>query len=231
MWQKFMDDWFTAIAFAVLVVIALVIATWLTACTPQPGPELVTHGPVMAAQAAEFDPAPPAAARYKATLIREARLSWGPVDVAAVLGAQIQQESGWNPAARSPAGAGGLAQFVPSTAADFGLAPQDVYNPDLALRAQAQYMAAIYQRMTPRFTDACQRMGASLGGYNGGEGHVRDRQALASAPQDYFGSVRLVQPPRVSAASQTENERYAPHIIKLQISYIAWGNPWCEGVV
>lgn len=42
-----------------------------------------------------------------------------------VLAAQIQQESGWNPNAQSPAGAQGIAQFMPGTAAQYGLDPFD----------------------------------------------------------------------------------------------------------
>src|SRR5262252_6269923 len=40
---------------------------------------------------------------------------------------QIQQESGFNPSAKSPAGATGIAQFMPGTAAGVGLDPTDPY--------------------------------------------------------------------------------------------------------
>lgn len=44
-----------------------------------------------------------------------------------VFSAQIQQESGFNPNAKSPAGAIGIAQFMPETAAGVGLDPTDPY--------------------------------------------------------------------------------------------------------
>ena len=47
---------------------------------------------------------------------------------------QIQQESGFNPAAISSAGAIGIAQFMPATAAGMGFDPHD---PDVSLRMAA----------------------------------------------------------------------------------------------
>lgn len=52
--------------------------------------------------------------------------------------AQIQQESGFNPDAVSSAGAIGIAQFMPTTAASLGLNPKD---PIASLKAAAQYDA------------------------------------------------------------------------------------------
>ncbi|MGH3180877.1 MAG: transglycosylase SLT domain-containing protein [Streptosporangiaceae bacterium] len=52
---------------------------------------------------------------------------------------QINQESGFNPNARSPAGAEGIAQFEPQTAAGLGVDPWD---PVAALKAAANLMAS-----------------------------------------------------------------------------------------
>jgi soluble lytic murein transglycosylase-like protein len=52
---------------------------------------------------------------------------------------QIQVESGFNPNAQSPAGAEGIAQFMPATAAGLGIDP---WNPAQALKAAAQLMAS-----------------------------------------------------------------------------------------
>lgn len=52
--------------------------------------------------------------------------------------AQIQQESGFNPNVVSPAGAQGIAQFMPSTSASVGVNPLD---PVAALSAAAKLMA------------------------------------------------------------------------------------------
>ena len=51
---------------------------------------------------------------------------------------QIKQESGFNPHALSAAGAEGIAQFMPATAAGLGVAPWD---PDAALAGAARLMA------------------------------------------------------------------------------------------
>ena len=53
---------------------------------------------------------------------------------------QIYAESGFNPNAYSPAGAVGIAQFIPSTAASLGINP---YDPVQALDGAAKYMARL----------------------------------------------------------------------------------------
>jgi soluble lytic murein transglycosylase-like protein len=57
---------------------------------------------------------------------------------AALLSAQVRKESGFNPRARSPAGALGIAQFMPGTARAYGL--RDPFDPDAAIDAQAHLM-------------------------------------------------------------------------------------------
>jgi len=58
---------------------------------------------------------PPAAARYRGELTRQARLVFGLEAPVATLAAQVHQESAWRPDARSIY-AHGLAQFTPDTA-------------------------------------------------------------------------------------------------------------------
>jgi soluble lytic murein transglycosylase-like protein len=57
---------------------------------------------------------------------------------AAVLAAQLYAESNFNPFARSPAGAQGIAQFMPGTAAAYGL--RDPFDAARAIDAQAHLM-------------------------------------------------------------------------------------------
>ena len=58
---------------------------------------------------------------------------------AGLLAAQLMAESGFNPFAVSAAGARGIAQFMPGTAAAYGL--RDPFDPDAAIDAQAHLMS------------------------------------------------------------------------------------------
>ena len=195
-----------------------------SACSPtEPPPQLVTS-----VQAAAFDSAPPIARKYQATVTREWRLVWGitaPIPVAA---AQLQQESGWNPSAVSPAGARGLAQFMPYTAKDF---PDDngqvlPDNPDWSVRAQSRYMHLLYTRVV--YPDDCNRIGAALSSYNGGAGWHDKRQKKAADPADFWNSVRTINP-GVTPASQAENADYPERIVyKIQPTYRTWGPLLCS---
>ena len=81
---------------------------------------------------------------------------------ATLLAAQLYEESHFNPFARSPAGARGIAQFMPGTAASYGLA--DPYDAERAIDAQAHLMR-----------DLLRRFGAvdlALAAYNAGPGRV-----------------------------------------------------------
>ncbi len=75
---------------------------------------------------------------------------------------QIQVESGFNPCALSPAGAQGIAQFMPGTAAGLGINPWD---PVAALRGAARLMASYQQQYQGDYAKA-------LAAYNAGSGTV-----------------------------------------------------------
>jgi hypothetical protein len=63
---------------------------------------------------------------------------------AALLAAQLMAESNFNPFARSPAGAQGIAQFMPSTAATLGL--RDPFDASASIDAQAHLMRDLLRR-------------------------------------------------------------------------------------
>ena len=63
---------------------------------------------------------------------------------AALLAAQLYAESGFNPFAVSPAGAQGIAQFMPGTARAVGL--RDPFDPSQAIDAQARLMRDLLRR-------------------------------------------------------------------------------------
>ena len=76
---------------------------------------------------------------------------------------QINQESGFNPNATSPAGAEGIAQFMPATAAGLGINP---WNPTQALQAAASMMARSVQQYGGDYQKA-------LAAYNAGSGALQ----------------------------------------------------------
>lgn len=75
----------------------------------------------------------------------------------------ITQESSWNPAAISPVGARGIAQFMPETAAGYGIDPDD---PDQALDAGARYLANSLKTFNGDYRKA-------IASYNAGAGAVQ----------------------------------------------------------
>ncbi|HET8815353.1 MAG TPA: transglycosylase SLT domain-containing protein [Solirubrobacterales bacterium] len=80
-------------------------------------------------------------ARYRETILR-AGAKWNVSP--ALLAGQLMAESGFDPNAGSPAGAQGIAQFMPSTAAAYGLT--DPYDPVAAIDAQAHLMSDLLRR-------------------------------------------------------------------------------------
>jgi Transglycosylase SLT domain/SPOR domain len=74
----------------------------------------------------------------------------------------IWQESRFNPYAVSPAGAQGIAQFMPGTAAIWGL--DDPFEPGQALIKSAQYLSYLHQKLG--------NLGYAAAGYNAGSGRV-----------------------------------------------------------
>jgi hypothetical protein len=98
-------------------------------------------------------------ARYAPIIIRAAQ-RWSVS--AHLLAAQLYAESNFNPFARSPAGARGIAQFMPGTAAAIGLA--DPFDPSAAIDAQAHLMRDLLGRFGS--------VPLALAAYNAGPGAV-----------------------------------------------------------
>ncbi|MFY9488431.1 MAG: transglycosylase SLT domain-containing protein [Solirubrobacterales bacterium] len=80
-----------------------------------------------------------------------------------LLAAQLKAESNFNPAAVSPAGAQGIAQFMPGTARSVGLT--DPFDPRQAIDAQAKLMS----RLIAQFGSIAKALAA----YNAGPGAVQ----------------------------------------------------------
>lgn len=177
---------------------------------------------------------PVAALKYRSDVIRAARADWGLNAPVADFAAQFHLESGWNPAAKSPVGAQGLAQFMPATAGWISqamphLKDNQPYNPAWAVRALVSYDRWLWQRIA--VPDSCERMAMSLSAYNGGLGWVnRDRRLAAKNGLDdqrWFEHVATVNAGR-SAANWRENRGYPERILmQLAPRYLGWGGSYC----
>jgi hypothetical protein len=109
-------------------------------------------------------------ARFRAALLRAAA-RWNVS--AAMLAAQLMAESNFNPFATSPAGAQGIAQFIPGTAAAYGLA--NPFDPDEAIDAQAHLMHDLLAQLgSPQL---------ALAAYNAGPAPVEACGCVPSIPQ------------------------------------------------
>jgi hypothetical protein len=117
--------------------------------------------------------------RFRAPLLRAAA-HW---DVsAALLAAQLMAESNFDPFAGSPAGAQGIAQFIPSTAAAYGL--RNPFDPDEAIDAQAHLMS-----------DLIRQFGSSqlaLAAYNAGPAPVEACNCVPSIAETQAYVTRIV---------------------------------------
>src|SRR5262249_5600015 len=108
--------------------------------------------------------------RYRAALL-QAAARWNVS--AALLAAQLMAESNFDPNAGSPAGAQGIAQFMPSTAAAYGL--KNPFDPEEAIDAQAHLMSdLIGQFGSPQL---------ALAAYNAGPAPVEDCDCVPDIPE------------------------------------------------
>jgi hypothetical protein len=97
--------------------------------------------------------------RYREPVLRSAA-RWNVS--AALLAAQLMAESGFNPRAVSPTGARGIAQFMPGTAASYGL--RDPFDPAASIDAQAHLMSDLLRHF--------RSVPLALAAYNAGPGAV-----------------------------------------------------------
>jgi hypothetical protein len=118
-------------------------------------------------------------AQYRAPLLRSAA-RWNVS--AALLAAQLEAESGFNPHALSPAGAQGIAQFMPGTAAGYGL--HDPFDPVAAIDAQAHLMS-----------DNLRQLGSvplALAAYNAGSARVAACHCVPPIPETQAYVARIL---------------------------------------
>jgi hypothetical protein len=91
----------------------------------------------------------------------------------ALLAGQLMAESGFDPNAGSPAGAQGIAQFMPSTAASYGL--KDPFDAEEAIDAEAHLMSDLIRRFgSPEL---------ALAAYNAGPAPVEACHCIPPYPE------------------------------------------------
>jgi hypothetical protein len=108
--------------------------------------------------------------RFRDTLV-DAGAKWNVS--AALLAAQLMAESNFDPFAVSPAGAEGIAQFMPGTAASYGLT--DPFDPVQAIDAQAHLMSDLIRQFgSPEL---------ALAAYNAGPAPVEACSCVPAIPE------------------------------------------------
>lgn len=112
-----------------------------------------------------------------------------------VLAAQIAAESGWNAQAVSPAGARGIAQFMPEVWKQYGLdadgdGEADVWNPVDAIHSAAALNCV--NRQLVRGTSG-NRLRNTLAAYNAGYGAVRQYDGVPPYPETQTYVDRIIE--------------------------------------
>lgn len=163
---------------------------------------------------------------------------------ASILAAQLETESGWNPSARSPAGALGIAQFMPGTWTRFGRDANgdgraDPSDPQDAIAAQAAYDCALAADM-----DAALHLGRvrgtltdlMLAAYNAGPGAVLSAGGVPAIQETRTYVLRIVS--RAAAFADTTGavnaaDRFADRLLRTASSQTgvpyAWGGGTMTG--
>lgn len=118
-------------------------------------------------------------AQYREAILRSAA-RWGVPP--ALMAGQLMAESGFDPNAGSPAGAQGIAQFMPSTAAAYGLT--NPYDPVAAIDAEAHLMSDLLRQFgSPEL---------ALAAYNAGPAPVEACHCIPPYPETQAYVTRIL---------------------------------------
>jgi hypothetical protein len=118
-------------------------------------------------------------ARYREPILRSAA-RWGVPP--ALMAGQLMAESGFDPNAGSPAGAQGIAQFMPSTAAAYGLT--NPFDPVAAIDAQGHLMSDLLRQFgSPEL---------ALAAYNAGPAPVEACDCIPPYPETQAYVTRIL---------------------------------------
>ncbi|MEU3345456.1 bifunctional lytic transglycosylase/C40 family peptidase [Streptomyces sp. NPDC006700] len=151
----------------------------------------------------------------------------------ALLAAQLYQESGFNPNARSPAAAQGIAQFIPSTWATHGIdgdgdGKADVWNPNDAIPSAASYDCELASYVKDVPGDITHNM---LAAYNAGAYAVINYGGVPpyAETQNYVKTITTLEKSFAAPVSRVDPSRQAAAAItyaqsKLGTLYLWGGN-------
>ena len=137
-----------------------------------------------------------------------------------LLAAQGFQESRLDQSVTSPAGAVGVMQLLPSTAADKNVGIVDIHNVDSNIEAGAKYLAFLKRRyFNHGEIDALNGSLLALAAYNAGPAKVRRLQAAARArgydPHRWFDHVEVTAAEHIGR----ETVQYVSNIFKYYLTY------------
>ena len=136
-----------------------------------------------------------------------------------MLAAQGQQESGLRQDRRSPAGAVGIMQIKPSTAADKNVGIPDISTPDANIHAGTRYMRFLSDRYFSDDDDELNRWLFSLAAYNAGPAKIaRYRREAAQQgydPSRWFDNVEIIAARRIGR----ETVQYVSNVFKYYVGY------------
>ncbi|MGD9078357.1 MAG: lytic transglycosylase F [Desulfobacterales bacterium] len=137
-----------------------------------------------------------------------------------MIAAQAYQESGIDQDKRSPAGAIGVMQLLPSTAADPNVNIRKIEVMKHNIHAGVKYMRFIHDRYFKNEPmDALDKMLFTFASYNAGPGRViklrKEAQQSGFNPDIWFRNVEIIAARRIGA----ETVQYVSNIYKYYIAY------------
>jgi cell wall-associated NlpC family hydrolase len=150
---------------------------------------------------------------------------------APLLAAQLYQESAFDPKAVSPAGAEGIAQFMPGTwpnwsSAQDGDGKQDVFSPADAIPAAARYDCALARQVSKVGGD---QTAAMLAAYNAGPGAVLAAGGVPAIAetQNYVKNIKILEQAFAAPSGQVAASDVAVRAIAF--AYDRLGTPYLWG--
>lgn len=133
-------------------------------------------------------------AQYKEAVSRAGSLC--PEISPAIIAAQVQKESSWDPLATSPVGAQGIAQFMPATWQSAGRdgdgdGKAEVWNPKDAIFSQGHFMCSMVEEVRGFANGTDELVRFALAAYNAGPAAVQEARGVPPFPetQKYVQSI------------------------------------------